>query len=158
MHKSEIYLAAIFLFVSPTRPVVAQNTGVTGFWKTFDETTGQLKSIVRLQEENGKLVGRVVKIFPKPGKDKNPRCRKCTGTLRDKPILGLTVVWGLVRDNSNNREWVDGSIVNPVDGKQYNCQLQTTDGGKKLEVFAYRKVLFKVGRTQFWQRAAKSEL
>jgi uncharacterized protein (DUF2147 family) len=150
-------LIALFLLL-PVRSAFAENVGVPGYWKTYDDKTGKLTSIVRIWEQNGKLVGRVVKLFPQPDEDPNPKCDKCSGPLRDKPVLGMVFLWGFVRDNGSNHKWVNGAIVDPDDGSQYHCQLELTDGGKRLEVFGYIRVLFKIGRTQVWLRASQRDL
>src|SRR5688572_4870009 len=36
-----------------------------GFWKTIDDATGQAKSILKISEVNGQLIGRVVKVLAK---------------------------------------------------------------------------------------------
>jgi uncharacterized protein (DUF2147 family) len=141
------------LLLSPVRAAFAQNTGVPGFWKTFYDD-GKPKSIVKLWEEGGKLRGRVVKVYVQPERI----CDKCEGSLHNKPMVGLSFLWGFVRDTDNPNKWVDGEIVDPKDGKQYHCQMELTEGGKKLEVFGYIRMLIKVGKTQVWVRAAQSDL
>jgi uncharacterized protein (DUF2147 family) len=142
------------LLLSPVQLTLAQKAGVPGYWKTVDDKTGELKSIVRLWEEGGKLRGRVVKVY----KDPNRICDKCSGRLHNRPYIGLDFLWGFVRDKDDPNKWVDGEIVDPKDGSQYHCQLELTDGGKKLEVFGFIRVLFKIGRTQVWLRASPSDV
>jgi uncharacterized protein (DUF2147 family) len=147
-----------FTLILPVQSVFAQNTGVPGYWKTVDDKTGKVMSIVKIWEQQGKLIGRVVKLFRAPNEDQNPKCDDCTGSLYNKPVIGMTFLWGFVRDHGNDRKWVDGSIVDPDNGKQYRCQLELTDGGKKLEVFGYIRLVVKIGRTQVWLRASERDL
>lgn len=55
---------------------VGQNS-VLGKWKSVDDKTGETKSIVELYEVDGKIFGRVVKIFPGPNEDQDPICNQC---------------------------------------------------------------------------------
>ena len=49
---------------------------ITGRWKSVDDNTGDVKSIVEIFESGGKIFGKVVQIFPKPGEDPDPLCDK----------------------------------------------------------------------------------
>ncbi len=55
-------------------------------------------------------------------------------------------------------EWKDGSILDPKNGKTYHCQLKVTDQGKKLKVFGYIRIIFKIGRTQVWLKATPEDM
>ena len=57
----------------------ADSASPVGLWKTIDDETGEVKSLIRISEEDGSLVGMIAKLFPKPGKDPNPVCDKCPG-------------------------------------------------------------------------------
>ena len=72
--------------------------------------------------------------------------------------MQILFLWGFVPDQDNHRKWVDGKIVDPDNGEQYNCQMELVDGGRKLEVFGYIDLLIKIGRTEVWQRASKKDL
>jgi uncharacterized protein (DUF2147 family) len=141
------FLSVSTLTGSPLSPV--------GYWKTIDDKTGELKSIVKIWEEQGQLKGRIEKLFPKPDEDPNPKCEECTGERKDKPILGMVFLWKFVRDEDR---WVDGKVLDPENGKIYHCTLKVVDRGRKLEVFGYIKIIFKIGRTQTWLRAEESDL
>jgi uncharacterized protein (DUF2147 family) len=148
----------IFVVMSWVPSVFAQKGGISGYWKTVDDKTGKVTSIVRIWEYEGKLVGRIVKLYLDPDEDQNPKCDKCSGSLRNKPVSGMIFLWGFVPDNSSKDKWVDGSIVDPNDGGQYHCQLELIDNGKKLEVFGYIRMLFKIGRSQVWLRTSDREV
>ena len=141
------FLTVSILTGSPLSPV--------GYWKTIDDKTGELKSIVKIWEENGQLKGRIEKLFPKPDEDPNPKCEECTGDRKDKPILGMVFLWKFVRDEDR---WVDGKVLDPENGKIYHCTLKVVEQGRKLEVFGYIRIIFKIGRTQTWLRAEESDL
>jgi len=42
---------------------------ITGRWKTIDDASGKPRSVVEIFERGGKYFGKVVSIFPSPGKD-----------------------------------------------------------------------------------------
>ncbi len=158
MNRTPWLLLAAILLLSPLGATGGESAGVPGYWKTIDDETGEVKSIVRIWEENGRLKGRIEKIFPKPGEDPDPTCDKCRGHLKDQRVIGMVFLWDFKRAGSHAGKWVDGAIVDPENGKQYHCQLELTGGGKKLEVFGYIRLIFKIGRSQTWLRASESDL
>jgi uncharacterized protein (DUF2147 family) len=154
-----VWSLLVVAFLSlPVRSALAQNQGIFGYWKTFDADTGKPSSIVQLWESKGKLVGRIVKIYPEPGEAKNPVCDECEGRLHNVPLIGMNFLWGFVRDEGSDRKWVNGEIVDPDNGEQYHCQMELVDGGRKLEVFGYINLIIKVGRTEVWKRASQKDL
>ena len=50
-----------------------------GRWKTVDDVTGKVKSVVAIWEENGKLYGRIQKLLDPDPEDPNPTCDDCEG-------------------------------------------------------------------------------
>lgn len=146
--KKAFLLVVIILVVIITK-VPADVMSAEGFWKTVDDETNEVESIVKLWVEKGELKGKIVKIFPKPGEDPDPVCDKCKGKLKDVRIIGMNFMWGFKKEKD---KWVEGKIVDPDNGKTYHCQLVLTDGGKKLKVFGYIRIIFKIGRSQIWLR------
>jgi uncharacterized protein (DUF2147 family) len=117
-----------------------------GRWKTVDDHTGQVKSIVRIREQNGTLYGTVEQIFNPPVP--NPLCIACTGALKNRPIIGLQILWGL---RKGGNEWSGGEILDPETGHIYRCFLTLEDGGTKLRVRGYIGLSI-FGRTERWLR------
>lgn len=121
-----------------------------GRWETVDDKTGQVKSIVEIRQVNGELDGRIVKLFNPPAPD--PLCLKCTGALKDKPVMGMRILWGMRRLGG---EWTGGRILDPESGGIYRCTMTLENGGKLLQVHGY--IGFSIfGRTERWVRAADS--
>lgn len=126
----------------------AAESGITGRWKTFSDKTGKPESIVLVAEVDGELKGTIEKIYPEPNEDPKPKCDKCPGEFKGKPLTGLTFLWGFKHDGAR---YGTGKILDPEEGEIYNCQIELADGGKSLKVRGYVGVpLF--GRTQVWQR------
>ncbi|MEE9430589.1 MAG: DUF2147 domain-containing protein [Melioribacteraceae bacterium] len=138
----------LLLMIAFSTSTFAQHEEITGLWKTIDDETGDVKSIVNIYLQDGKLFGDIKKIFPKEGTDQNPTCTKCDDDdpRKDKPIIGMTIITDMELDEDDN-EWEDGEILDPKKGKTYDCKLWVEDG--KLQVRGY--VLF-FHRTQEWIR------
>jgi uncharacterized protein (DUF2147 family) len=118
---------------------------VVGKWKTIDDETGKAISVVEIYERGGKIYGKVHDIIDP--KDRNKICSNCTGEDKDKPIIGLTVIKGLVKDGA---EYNSGKILDPKYGRLYKCFI-TLESKDKLKVRGYIGIsLF--GRTQYWHR------
>ncbi|HDP96013.1 MAG TPA: DUF2147 domain-containing protein [Candidatus Aminicenantes bacterium] len=138
------------LFLTTMASIHAESGSPEGYWKTIDDETGEVKSIVKVWiDETAMLRGRILKIFPKPGEDPDPVCDKCKGKLKDKKIIGMVFMWGFEKKGDH---WVDGKIVDPENGKQYHCRVHTENGGSELKVYGYIKFIVKIGRTQTWIR------
>ncbi len=118
-----------------------------GRWKTVDDSTGKVKSIVAIREENGKLYGTIEELFDPPVP--HPTCYLCTGDLKDRPLVGLQVLSGFVQDGS---QWSGGQVLDPETGKIYRASITLEDGGKKLRLHGYFLVTL-LGRTEHWWRA-----
>jgi uncharacterized protein (DUF2147 family) len=118
---------------------------VVGKWKTIDDETGKAIAVVEIYERGGKIFGKVHEIINP--KDRNKVCSNCIGEDKDKPILGLTVIKGLLKDGS---EYNSGKILDPKHGRLYQCFI-TLESKDKLKVRGYIGIsLF--GRTQYWHR------
>jgi uncharacterized protein (DUF2147 family) len=119
-----------------------------GYWKTIDDVTGKVKSIIKI-EGTDELSGTVVKLFP----GALTVCTACKGNLKNKPILGMTVMSGLEQNPEDKNEWIDGTIMDPKNGETYNCKLSVSPDGNRLNVRGYFGVSV-FGRTQTWVRAS----
>lgn len=118
---------------------------ILGKWTTIDDETGNKKAVVEIFEEQGKLFGRIIEILE--ADKKRQRCTKCEGTDKDKPILGLTIIKGLIKNGSS---YEGGEITDPKNGKIYRCKI-SLEGKDKLIVRGYLGIsLF--GRSQTWVR------
>ncbi|UOB17178.1 DUF2147 domain-containing protein [Abyssalbus ytuae] len=118
---------------------------IFGKWKTIDDETGKARSIVQIYEEGGKVFGKIVDILQE--EKKNKKCIKCKGEKKDKPIMGLVIMEGLVL---NDNTYEDGIILDPGRGKEYKCKIWVDeDDSDVLNVRGYIAFLY---RTQQWIR------
>ncbi|HGK7306059.1 DUF2147 domain-containing protein [Isoptericola jiangsuensis] len=120
-----------------------------GRWKTIDDKTGKVKSIVEIsQAANGALSGKVVEIL-QSDKGPNPVCDGCEGANKNKPVKGMTILWNLSQDKGSHSKWSGGTILDPANGKTYKSKLELQPGGGKLDVSGC--IAF-ICRTQTWVR------
>jgi len=117
---------------------------IVGRWKTIDDESGKAISIVEIYESKGKIYGRVVDLLIPS--DRNKTCTKCDGPDKDKPVMGLTVIKGLTKDDDQYK----GKILDPKHGRIYQCTLQL-ENKDKLKVRGYFGISL-LGRTQYWHR------
>ncbi len=146
MSRPAFYTGILALLALVPAVHAATNTPV-GTWQTIDDETGKAKSIVQIEDMGGKLQGKVIKVL-QSDQGPHPICKKCDGPRHNKPVEGMTILWGMQRDDD---EWVDGHILDPNNGKTYKCKMTMLDGGQKLEVRGF--IGFSLfGRSQVWER------
>ena len=126
----------------------SQERDAVGLWRTLNDSTGQAEALVRITHSGGELRGEVVKVFSPPAPSPNPLCEECSGKLRNKPVVGMTILRGLRWDGE---QYAGGEILDPDSGTVYRCRLRVVEGGNKLEVRGFIGVAL-FGRTQTWLR------
>jgi uncharacterized protein (DUF2147 family) len=127
----------------------AQADSPVGVWRTVDDKTGKERSVVRIVDNGSVFEGKVEKLLNRqPDDDPDGLCRKCEGERKDKPIVGMTILWGLKKDGE---QFTGGEILDPKNGKIYRAKMKLLEGGRKLEVRGYIGVSL-LGRSQTWYR------
>lgn len=122
----------------------AQGNPVVGLWKNVEPTKTVL---IRTWEQDGKLLGKVEKLLKGGVEDSTATCAKCAGENKDKPVIGMTIIWDMKKDGE---KWTGGKILEPDTGKVYACKIEPAEGGKQLRV---RGSIAFLGKTQTWMRA-----
>ena len=138
-------IAAAALLGCAAALAAAQSTPV-GLWRTVDDETRQEKSLVRIVDDAGVLVGTVEKLADPAKQD--ARCDKCEGARKGQPVLGMTILEG-VKKNPEEGYWDGGTILDPNNGKVYRVRMTPKDGGKLLEVRGFIGPFY---RNQQWIR------
>lgn len=110
---------------------------ITGLWTTIDDETGAAKSVVQIYDYQGKLYGRVVKLF------KNPQA-KAKNIAGSPQILGLDILWNLVDQGA---KFGGGKVLDPVKGKIYSSEAWLDNGNLIL-----RGKIGPFGRNQTWHK------
>lgn len=128
----------------------ATSSGPEGAWETLDDRTGMPRAVVRVAIRDAELAGVIERIVPRPGEGPDPVCTRCEGSLRNKPVVGMAILRGLKRDGDR---WVDGSILDPENGKTYRATVWL-DRHDRLRVRGYWGPFY---RTQTWRRAGGHE-
>jgi len=139
-------LFKIALFLIPV--LLVSNTSaqsIIGKWKTIDDETGKKKSIVEVFMKDGKAYGKIIKLFRTPDEDQDPICDLCEDDRKDKKVIGMTIITDMEKDDD---AWAEGEILDPNNGKIYDCKLWVEDGN--LQVRGYIAFFF---RTQTWLKA-----
>lgn len=144
MSKIKLFTACASLL---TQLALAHPASPVGNWTTYGPNK-KPASIVQVKEVAGELEGTITKFFPKAGENANPVCKKCTGQFRDKPLIGMKIMWGL---KPSQHQWSGGHILAVKKGKIINCTVKMR-GNDALEVRAYINRF--VGETDLWKRAA----
>jgi uncharacterized protein (DUF2147 family) len=139
-------LLVLCLFASG---LFSQNKFV-GVWKTIDDETQKPKSLVEIYEEGGKLHGKIIKLFREPSEEQDPVCDNCD---EDDPrymekVIGMVILQNLKKDSDT--EWENGKILDPKNGKVYDCDISLEEADK-LKVRGYIGFSL-LGRTQYWMR------
>ncbi len=141
-----IKLGCLVLFFSVVlmTGAYAQENIIVGKWKTIDDKTKEPKSIVHIFERDGKYFGQIETLFIKPGENPEPTCDKCPDNdpRKDQPTKGMEILKDLVKKEN---EYSGGTILDPKEGKIYNCKLWLEDGN--LMVRGYIAFFY---RTQIW--------
>ncbi|WP_439134113.1 DUF2147 domain-containing protein [Pseudomaricurvus sp.] len=139
----------IALFTALTLPLLttgafAGNEAVLGQWNTLDRD-GTPLSLVELYLDGDELNGRILKLY-----DENKQgavCQECDGERHNQPIEGLVFITGLTADDD---EWVDGRVVDPESGSEYDCKLWLDGETLKLKAgFGF------IAQTREWERPAQ---
>jgi len=120
---------------------------VVGKWKTIDDRTGNPKALVELYLKKGKLYGKILKILEK-GRE-NANCIKCKGDLKDKPIVGMTIIDGF--SSNKGVEYKGKRLFDPEQAMTFRGKIWLDPkNGNQLKVRGYLAFLY---RTQTWLRA-----
>lgn len=146
-----LLLALVPLASTVTTAAAAPAATPVGEWQQFDDKKGGLRSIIRIEQVGGELVGTILKTVPRPEDPPQPTCDKCPGEFKDKPIVGLRFMWGL---KGEGRQWDGGRVLDPEEGKIYRVKLKLSEDGRTLEVRGYVGFAM-IGRTQRWTRAGE---
>ena len=110
-----------------------------GHWQT--NNGGQVETYL----VNGKLFGRVTQV--RPGRTPHDVCDKCSGEYKNQLILGMVFLRNFHPDGD---DWVDGSVVDPENGKEYKGKIWSV-GKDELHMRGFIGISL-LGRTETWKR------
>ena len=117
---------------------------VTGMWKSTDHIDDTERSIVWIYELNGKIYGKVEKLLPAAT---ITHCTGCEGDLKNKSLIGMTIISDLKRSGDKA---IEGKILDPSNGKWYSCDIEL-ESQDKLKVTGYIGFPM-LGKEMYWKR------
>jgi uncharacterized protein (DUF2147 family) len=139
----------------PPAMALPQQTAV-GLWERVDDSTGAPAAWFRIIDCNGIYLGKMARIFPRPGQP-NPaewRCSGCAGDQRNAPVIGITFINGMRR---NGLAYEGGSILDPRTGSIYGARMDLSPDGRQLNVRGYLGIEL-LGQTEVWRRLPDNAL
>ena len=148
MKKIKYSATLLSAMLCASMTLMAQVPDLAGRWKTQDDETGRIKSVVEITVENGVLTGTIVELFRLPEEDPDPLCEECKDDRKDKRTLGMEIVRDMTADED---EWDSGTICDPKNGKVYDCKMWISEDDP--DVMMVRGYVAFFYRTQNWFRA-----
>ena len=133
----------IFLLIAFSSTMNAQT--IFGNWLSKNKD-GTIDSVIKVYKKDGKVVAKIIEI--KDTSRQNAVCELCEGKNKNKPILGLNILTGLEKQDD---EWSGGTILDPRNGKVYQCYIELVKPNK-LKLRGYIGILL-FGKTAYWERA-----
>jgi len=117
----------------------AQDAALGKWWSP--DRDGQIE----IYKSGNKYFGRLI-WSKNPRKDtENP-----DKALRSRDLVGMNLFTNFNYD-ADDKEWVDGKIYDPKNGKTYSCKMWLTDNGKTLNARGYVGISL-LGRTAKFTR------
>ena len=139
------FVLLIIIFWSQSAMAEIAMETVEGVWLSADGT-GWIKIELSDNGPIGSIAG-----SPDTSGDRQPSDRDVLNpdpALRDRPLLGLTIMDGLTY--AGGGKWKNGRIYDPNSGKTYKCKLTLVDENT-LELRGYIGFSL-LGRTETWTR------
>lgn len=91
-------VAALVLIAGSMSAAWAQMSPV-GTWRSMDEKENTPKAQVKITEAGGVVTGKVEALLRK-GADPNALCTECKEELKDKPVVGMTLISGVKKSKA----------------------------------------------------------
>lgn len=141
MRKTLLFLLPV-LAMLPVQ-LFAQQSSPLGRWTTLDDESGRAMTVVEVyQAQNGTLAAKIVENIAAPA-----TCSRCSGSNRNKPIIGMNVLWNLRQENG---VWGGGNGLKPSSGDTFRVRsIELIEGGRKLKVTGCKGPFC---RSATWQR------
>lgn len=158
--KIEFLMKNVTLFLSPKSVFLcvmlcsslfafAQVDRLLGNWKTVDDKTGEVRSVVTIYKgADGLYYGKISKMLMYTELDL--KCEACKDEDHNAPFEGLVIIRGMKYDRDAN-QLVSGRVLDPESGKFYYGKIYTKDGKLILRGSLDKRGI--LGRNQTWLRA-----
>ncbi|PJK12545.1 hypothetical protein CO614_04515 [Lysobacteraceae bacterium NML120232] len=142
MRKS-FFTLALFAASLPFATLAQSGNPLIGKWTTLDDETGRAMTVVEIYPaQNGTLAAKIVENIAAPS-----TCTKCSGSNKDKSIIGMPVLWNLRNESG---VWGGGNGLKPSTGDTFRVRsVEAIESGSKLKVTGCKGPFC---RTATWQR------
>ncbi|MCL2805886.1 MAG: DUF2147 domain-containing protein [Treponema sp.] len=143
----------------------AQDDPVVGYWISIDENTNRMTAGWQIYIENNMLYGKILSLADQPRGTIATELRErydgfpLPGRVNTMQVAGPPWIYGLTK-NTRNGEWSGGKIINPEDGKFYNCRIIFRPAGSRAGSRTFTQDMLEmrgeiglgIGRSQFWRK------
>lgn len=137
----------LLLAISP----FAWSGELAGLWLEYNDDSGSVEAYIRIEKlSDNSYEGRIEKILPNTAANSALICTNCPGSLRNHPLLGLRILSGMKRKDQLIFE--GGEVLDPDDGKVYQCRIRLSEDGKSIEVTGYHGFSW-IGQSETWLRS-----
>ena len=150
-------LTSLAAAVSAQTPAPTAPQTPAGLWQAVDDDTKQPTGWFLIANHDGVYSGIIAKMFLKPGEDPNAVCSECKDDRQNHTWLGLEIIRGMKQDADKPEKYVDGTILDPRDGKVYKANMTVTPDGQTLVVRGYIGISL-LGKNQYWTRLPDSAM
>lgn len=142
----------LLLAIIAVIPAFSQAEKVVGIWLT-GEGTSQVKIY---KATDGKYYGKIVWLEEPNNEDGTPKVddQNPDIKLQNKPILNLLILKSFTYDEAN-KQWIDGRIYDPNNGKTYDCYMWFENDPKTLHIKGYVMGMRFLGRETAWKKEDK---
>lgn len=148
MVSSRVSILLMFAISLLTAQVsVAAAFSPVGLWQSIDDKTNKPRSLIRISQHDGKLSAVIEKGLLETD-TADAVCDQCTDERKGQKIIGMTIVKDLKKEGN---QYDGGTILDPENGKTYQCKMKLNVTGDELEVRGYIGISL-IGRSQIWKR------
>ena len=147
-----VVMSLMFVVVFLSATAKAEST-VVGTWKQIADQgvdKGKAASYIGIFEKNGVYFGKITKLLLDPP---DKVCDKCTGDLKNKPLVGMIILKDMKKtgdvDKELGSEYAGGTIFDPDENDTYKCKMWVKDDVLTVRGFIGISLL---GRSAQWFR------
>jgi uncharacterized protein (DUF2147 family) len=144
--KKIFLFAVVLLTVFAFSGLLQAADPIVGVWSVptlKGKDKGKERFQVEIFEKDGVYSGKIIKLTTVPA---NTLCTKCKKERKDKPLMGMLILWDLKKEAGR---YVEGKIYEVQEGSDYKCSLAliTPD---KIKVTACLKLF--LCESHYWTR------
>ena len=136
-----------FLLLTIATTANAQTDKMIGFWNTFDDRTGDMRSCVQITEKGGLFHGIVVDIYEKDAQGKY-NVMKAPYPKGYEGVVGTEIFIEM----KAHKDHLKGKVYDPESQKTYFGKVSYNAKHDELELRGSLDKAGLLGRTQVWKR------